>query len=142
MSYSGDVSCQECWEVLQSDPAAQLLDVRTVPEWNFVGLPDLSGLGKRAITIDWQQFPSMQVNPRFVEAVDEAIASVGGDKQTAIYCICRSGVRSISSAVALTGAGYKSAFNIVGGFEGDRNEAGHRGQLGGWKYQGLPWVQN
>ena len=61
--YAGDISAAEAWERLEADPAAQLVDVRTVAEWNFVGLPDLAPLGRRAHTIEWQNFPGMAPNP-------------------------------------------------------------------------------
>ena len=66
MSYAGDVSCTQCWETLEEDNKAQLVDVRTVPEWNLVGVPNLGRVGKKLITIEWQQYPSMKINPEFV----------------------------------------------------------------------------
>jgi rhodanese-related sulfurtransferase len=56
--------------------------------------------------------------------------------------ICRSGARSAAAAAALTGAGYRNAWNVAQGFEGDRDDEGHRGTVGGWKAVGLPWVQS
>jgi len=141
MSYAGDISCEDTFLRLKENSKAQLIDVRTLPEWTFVGVPDLSNLSKQAHTIDWQQFPTMQVNQEFISAVESALAGAGGGKDDEVYCLCRSGVRSIAAAEALTAAGFTKAFNVLAGFEGDRNEEGKRGMIAGWKHDGLPWMQ-
>jgi ABC-type Na+ transport system ATPase subunit NatA len=46
MKHAGDISCRECWQMLQADKSAQLVDVRTSAEWNFVGVPVLRDLGR------------------------------------------------------------------------------------------------
>ncbi len=135
--YAGDLSAQEAWDLLQSDPAARLVDVRTTAEWNFVGLPDLGPLGREAELIEWQSFPSMQQNPNFVAQADQA----GADKSAPILFLCRSGARSRDAAIAATRAGYGRAYNIAGGFEGDLDGERHRGGKNGWKASGLPWKQ-
>ena len=141
MTYAGDVSCKECFSALQQNEHAQLVDVRTMPEWIFVGVPDLQEIGKKVHTVEWQQFPTMQINAEFVEKVEVNIKGAGADKNDEIYCLCRSGVRSISAAQALTAAGYKKAFNVTSGFEGDHNHEGKRGAVAGWKFDQLPWRQ-
>jgi len=141
MSYAGDVSCSECWQALKENKTAQLIDVRTIPEWNFVGLPNLEQASKRVIPVEWQQFPNMQINPQFVQIVEQELQAVGADKSSQVYFLCRSGVRSISAATSLAAAGYKNAFNVVGGFEGDKNHESHRGKVSGWKHDNLPWMQ-
>lgn len=142
MSYAGDVTCKECFSALQEDSTAQLIDVRTGPEWTFVGCPNLASIGKKVHTIEWQRFPTMQINTEFADVVDAALAHVGADKDSKIYCLCRSGVRSISAAEALTRAGFLKAYNVVGGFEGGHNHEGKRGMTSGWKFDGLPWGQH
>ena len=136
--YAGDLSVQDAFALLKADPAAHLVDVRTQAEWNFVGLPDLSGLGREVTLIEWQMFPTMQVNPDFVAATTEAI---GANKDAPVLFLCRSGARSRSAAMALTAAGYTRAYNVAGGFEGDLDGTRHRGQKNGWKAAGLPWRQ-
>jgi rhodanese-related sulfurtransferase len=136
--YAGDLSAAEAWALLQSDPRARLVDVRTTAEWNFVGLPDLSSVGRDVGLVEWQVFPTMQVNPSFVAQTEEA---VGADKDAPVLFLCRSGARSRSAAVALTRAGYARAYNIAGGFEGDLDGERHRGHRNGWKAAGLPWKQ-
>lgn len=139
--YAGELSVQEAWSLLATEPKAQLIDVRTAPEWVFVGLPDLSPLGREVKRIEWQTFPSMAANPDFVATVTQAVARSGGDRDTAILFVCRSGVRSRSAAIALTDAGFTRAYNVSGGFEGDLDGEGHRGGKNGWKASGLPWRQ-
>ena len=137
LDYAGDISAAEAWERLKSDPKAQLLDVRTVAEWNFVGLPDLSALGRRVLCVEWQNFPSGGQNPGFVIEAGQALA----DPRAPVMVICRSGARSRAAAIALTAAGFTQAFNIAGGFEGDTDNQGHRGSVNGWKAADLPWRQ-
>ena len=133
MPYKGDVTPLEAAERLASNPNSVLLDVRTLPEWNYVGVPAVD----RLLTIEWQSFPTGAVNPNFVQQVEDA----GVPKSSEILAICRSGVRSIAAAEALTAAGFGSAYNVLEGFEGDKDGNGQRGKLGGWRFHGLPWQQ-
>ena len=138
MSYAGDVSPTEAWQGLVQDPKAVLIDVRTQPEWNFVGIPDLRSLGKKTGFVCWQVYPQMQVEPEIVARVEQL---TGGDSSATLSFIWRSGARSRSAAQALTAAGYSKCFNVAGGFEGDVDSQGHRGKSNGWKASNLPWVQ-
>lgn len=135
--YAGDVSPEDAWSALSSDPSAQLVDVRTRAEWNFVGLPDLSSVGKQAMLAEWQALPHMAVNDGFVDEIVQG----GADREAPLYCLCRSGARSRAAAIALTAQGFKTVYNISGGFEGDPDAHGHRGEVNGWKADGLPWRQ-
>ena len=136
--YAGDLSADEAWTLLKGEPKAQLVDVRTQAEWNFVGLPDLSSVSRDVHLVEWQMFPTMQVNPAFVAATE---AAAGVSKDTPVLFLCRSGARSRSAAIALAQAGYTRAYNIAGGFEGDLDAERHRGGKNGWKAAGLPWKQ-
>ena len=139
--YFGDVTVGDCWTALSEIPGAVLVDVRTMAEWTYVGIPSLDSLGKATILAEWQSFPSMQVDPNFAPALAERIEGEGGSRATPIYFLCRSGVRSIASAKALTNAGFSHCYNVLDGFEGPPDESGHRGRRAGWKAEGLPWVQ-
>lgn len=132
-----NVAPRKTWEALQSDPKAQLVDVRTDAEWNYVGLTDLSAAGKQPVLIPWQLFPSMAVNELFVAQMREA----GFTPEHHIYFLCRSGVRSLAAAREMEAAGFPNVFNIADGFEGPPDEARHRGRVAGWKADGLPWGQ-
>lgn len=136
--YAGDVSPQTAWEILTDDPSAVLVDVRTDAEWKYVGTPDLSGVGKEPLLVPWKLFPEMEQNETFVEAVEAA----GIGRDDTILLICRSGQRSASAAAALTERGFQRCYNVAEGFEGDKDDEGHRGSLGGWKVRGLPWAQD
>ena len=125
------------WEALRKDPKAQLVDVRTDAEWNFVGLPDLSSAGKQVVPIQWQVYPTMARNAAFADQLKEA----GFTSEHHIYFICRSGQRSHAAAQAAQAAGFPSAYNVAEGFEGGVDADGHRGTATGWKAAGLPWRQ-
>lgn len=135
--YAGDVTPQEAWEVLQKDEEAILVDVRTLPEWSFVGVPDLSQLGKNVVLLSWRIYPGMAVNGDFSNQLQKVVAK----KDTLIFFICRSGHRSMDAATEFTRYGYSCCYNIAGGFEGDVDAKGHRGNLNGWKLANLPWGQ-
>lgn len=135
--YAGNLSPKEAWELLSSDPKARLVDVRTMPEWTFVGVPDLKSLDKQLYFIPWQLHPNMQQNPEFADQV----RSSGVEHDDPLLFICRSGGRSRMAAIAMTGQRFTRCYNVTFGFEGDHDAAGHRGKENGWKVDGLPWVQ-
>ncbi|WP_373087923.1 rhodanese-like domain-containing protein [Sneathiella sp.] len=136
-TYAGDITVQETWETLKKDPDAILVDVRTNAEWAYVGLPDLSPLGKKVYPISWVLFPDMSRNTNFIDDV----AASQPNRDAPIFFLCRSGVRSIAAAEAATQAGYKNSYNVLDGFEGSPDQDGHRGRLGGWKAADLNWKQ-
>lgn len=137
-AYAGDVSPTYAYEVLKAEPDAVLVDVRTRAEWAFVGVPDLSDLGKMAAFIEWKRYPDMSQNDGFLTDLDKLM---GDKRDAAVFFLCRSGARSQAAATAATEVGYARAFNIEDGFEGPLNPARHRGSAGGWKAEGLPWAQ-
>lgn len=141
MTFAGDIDPQEAWEMLKGNPAAQLVDVRTAAEWAFVGVPDLSPLGRTLVRAEWQMFPSMQRNPEFETMAAQRIKASGGNESAPVLFICRSGARSRSAAQAMAAAGFNACFNVASGFEGDLDATKHRGASNGWKFDGLPWVQ-
>jgi rhodanese-related sulfurtransferase len=129
LPYAGALLPTEAWQLMQQ-AGAKLVDVRTRPELEFVGsVPD-------SIEIEWNMWPDSVRNPEFTAQLAE---QVPGDAITLF--ICRSGARSHHAASAATAAGYAQSYNVLQGFEGDKNEAGHRNTLGGWKVAGLPWIQ-
>lgn len=135
------ISVGDTWSRLESDPASVLIDVRTAAEWTYVGLPDLSPLGKKPALVEWQSFPDNRPNSDFVGRLAEALASLRADQGTELFFLCRSGVRSLRAAQAMTAAGYTRCRNVADGFEGPLDAGRHRGTVSGWKAGGLPWVQ-
>jgi rhodanese-related sulfurtransferase len=139
-----EVDPAEAYRLLESNPETALIDVRTRAEWAFVGLPDLSALGRPVWPVEWVAFPSMAQNPDFTS--DLATRS-GGTLPARLFFICRSGSRSMAAArmVAATLAEQglmAHCTNVAEGFEGDLDQEGLRGGVSGWKARGLPWRQN
>jgi len=134
MTYAGDLSPRQAWDLLNGDEKAVLIDVRTKPEWAFVGVPDLSALGREAAFVEWVFYGGGR-NPEFLEQVRAAVAD-----DAPLLFLCRSGVRSVAAAEAATVAGL-TAYNVLEGFEGNLDADQHRG-AGGWKSAGLPWRQS
>ena len=127
-----NLSPRQAWDLLQQDTGAVLVDVRTKIEHAFVGHP----VG--AIHIAWKEAPDWRLNPAFVAEVEKRVP----DKKAPVLLLCRSGQRSLEAAAVLEQAGFVRLINIVDGFEGSLDQQQHRGQLGGWRYEDLPWAQS
>lgn len=134
--YRGDVSALEAWETLREEPRAQLVDVRTEIEWTRVGVPDLADVGRSPVFVEWQRFPDMAFNTRFLEEVLAGLAERDVRPDTPLLFLCRSGVRSAAAADVLAREGFGACFNVADGFEGGH---GPPGAAPGWKASGLPW---
>ena len=131
LPYVGALLPDEAYEILQSAPGARLVDVRTRAELDWVGhIPD-------AQTVEWSTYPGMKPNPHFIPQLGQVV-----DKEALVMFICRSGVRSHNAAVAATNAGYSVCYNVLEGFEGDKNADGQRNTLNGWRAAELPWEQD
>jgi rhodanese-related sulfurtransferase len=126
--YAGDITPQQAFEWWQRGDAV-LVDVRSDAEREWVGF--VPG----AVPLTWKQWPGMRMNPDFDQGL---MAAAQGDKK--VLLLCRSGVRSIAAARRATELGLE-AYNILEGFEGNPDQRGQRGHLGGWRYHGLPWRQ-
>jgi rhodanese-related sulfurtransferase len=135
------VSVEDAWQRLTSDPASVLIDVRTRAEWTFVGLPDLSTIGKQPVLMEWQQFPTNLVDPDFANRLTSMLDQAGVGKDSTLLFLCRSGGRSLMAARAMSSVGYTRCLNVAHGFEGGLDPERHRGQADGWKARSLPWVQ-
>jgi rhodanese-related sulfurtransferase len=129
LPYAGAVLPAEAHALMQA--GAKLVDVRTEAELHYVGAVPGSE------TIEWSSFPEGQRNPDFLEQLAKATR-----KDQPVMFLCRSGVRSHHAAVAATEAGWTEAYNVLEGFEGDKDANDHRGTVGGWRKAGLPWVQS
>jgi len=128
LPYAGALTPAEAHALMQA--GAALVDVRTEPELAYVGsVPD-------SVDVEWQIYPG-RPNPDFLQQLAAAVP-----KDQPVMFLCRSGARSNAAANAATRAGWKEAYNVLEGFEGDKDAAGHRSSVGGWRKAGLPWVQS
>jgi rhodanese-related sulfurtransferase len=128
LPYAGALTPSEAHELMKS--GAKLVDVRTKPELQYVG--KVPG----ALAVEWQTYPGGKPNPEFI---GELAASTS--KDDAVMFLCRSGARSHGAAEAAMRAGWKETYNVLEGFEGDKDSAGHRNAVNGWRKAGLPWTQ-
>ena len=128
--YQGELTPKEAFELWQQAPGAKLIDVRTRAEWDWVGrIPG-------AVEIEWNQYPGGGRNPHFLAELKRQV-----DPEALVMFICRSGVRSIGAAAAASEVGYNNCYNVLEGFEGDKDANGQRNRIGGWRKAGLPWHQ-
>jgi rhodanese-related sulfurtransferase len=131
LPYGGALLPREAYELMQKAPGARLVDVRTRAEWDYVGrIPG-------SVQIEWQTYPGSRPNPNFLNELQSQT-----DKQQLVMFLCRSGARSHAAAAAAAQAGYSQSYNVLEGFEGDKDASGHRNAVGGWRVAGLPWVQS
>lgn len=130
LAYAGALTPLEAYYLSQHAPGAILVDVRSQAE------RDLVGIIEQAVTIEWQTYPGWQANPYFITQLKAAV-----DPEALVMFICRSGNRSGQAAMSAQTTGYSESYNILEGFEGDKNDHGQRGQKSGWKFAGLPWQQ-
>ncbi len=130
-AYAGGVPPQMAWKLFSSRQAL-LVDVRSGEERKFVGhVPD-------SLHVPWASGTSLTRNPRFVRELE---AKTGG-KDAVVLLLCRSGKRSALAAEAAAKAGFTQAYNVLEGFEGEIDDHQHRGVADGWRFHGLPWVQD
>lgn len=131
LPYGGALMPAEANELMRSAPGAKLVDVRTRAEIDWVGrVPG-------AVEIEWASYPGMKQNPNFLAALEQQV-----NKESLVMFLCRSGHRSHAAATVATQAGYANCFNILEGFEGDRNPGNQRNKSNGWRVAGLPWEQS
>ncbi len=126
--YAGALLPAEAYTLMQQ--GARLVDVRTKPEFSYVGRVPGS------VLVEWQTYPGNVANPDFLAQLREAVQP----GETLMF-LCRSGHRSHDAAAAAAQAGWPDSYNVLEGFEGPKDAEQHRGTLGGWRKAGLPWVQ-
>ena len=131
LPYAGAVTPAEAHAILQLTPVARLVDVRTRAELDWVGrVPG-------AVEIEWAQYPGMLRNDNFAMQLRHQV-----DPECLVFFLCRSGVRSDSAARLAAELGYGSSYNVLEGFEGDKDANSQRNRIGGWRFSGLPWMQS
>ena len=142
-AYAGDITPLDAWKMLSDNPHAVLVDVRTGAEWRFVGVPDLSSIGREVVYIEWNTSDGKR-NENFLAELQDRIPPLDADAadkgERPVVFLCRSGNRSIGAAEVATAAGIAPSYNMLDGFEGHLDAHGHRGETG-WRAVGLPWKQ-
>ncbi|WDD94603.1 rhodanese-like domain-containing protein [Burkholderia sp. FERM BP-3421] len=133
LNYAGALSPAEAFELLQLEPGARLVDVRTRAELDWVGRP-LIGDGQY-VHLEWTRYPGGVPNPEFLAQLQAAVTP-----ETPVLFLCRSAARSKLAAVAAAQAGFVKAFDLLEGFEGAKDGQGHRKTVEGWCYHKLPWI--
>jgi rhodanese-related sulfurtransferase len=141
IGYAGDMLAAEAFRLLSETGSARLVDVRTKAEWAYVGVPDLSVMNKVPLLLEWQIYPSMEVDANFADRLSKTLGESSATKDGVLVFLCRSGVRSRQAAIAMTSAGWGPCLNISDGFEGPLDPSNHRNSVGGWRASGLPWRQ-
>ena len=133
LPYAGAVTPSEAYSLVQDAAGVKLVDVRTNAERDWVGRVALPQ--DRHLAIQWSLYPGGTPNPDFLEQLSQA-----AKKNDVLLFLCRSGVRSRHAARLATEHGYANCFDILEGFEGDKDATGHRKTVGGWCCAGLPWI--
>ena len=139
----GDVTPTEAMKMVLADTNHTfIVDVRTRPEYVFVGHPTMAyhvpaktWTGKAYEKKGKLHYETV-TNPAFEK---DLLAKFNPETDTLIF-MCRSGKRSCQGAEKAIKAGFKpeKIFNMLGGFEGDKvgcKLSAFHGQrkLGGWK---------
>ncbi len=129
LDYAGAVTPPEAWQLVVSRAAA-LIDVRTAAEFKFVGRVPQS------VNVEWRgEDPAPRA--KFIDDLRRI-----ADPDAPLLFLCRSAVRSDAAAAAATEAGFTRVYNVLEGFEGQRDAAQQRGHINGWRRAGLPWIQD
>jgi len=136
MEYKRNVLPKMAIDRLNANPEAVLIDVRTSAEYKYVGFPENS------ILIPWFDEPDLNSDPlAFCEAVNNHLSDRSDILSTELILICRSGFRSNEALKCLQSNGFTCVSHVASGFEGDLDENDHRGNLNGWRNDGMPWSQ-
>lgn len=119
----------EAWTLFNAGEI-ELVDTRTLAE------RDLIGYVPGSVSIEWYDYPAKKRNDGFLDQLRARV-----EDRRPVAFLCRSGVRSQHAAVLATANGFAAAFNVLEGFEGDKNAQGQR-VINGWRVAGLPWRQD
>ncbi|MFC5472580.1 rhodanese-like domain-containing protein [Paraherbaspirillum soli] len=133
LPYAGALTPSETFALIQADHAAILVDVRTAAERDWVGRVAIPEAQHAAV--QWSLYPGGVANPDFLSQLAQI-----AEKGTPLLFMCRSGVRSRHAATLATGHGYSNCYDILEGFEGEKDADGHRKNVNGWCKAGLPWI--
>jgi rhodanese-related sulfurtransferase len=132
-----EVNPKEAYAIMQNQENAVLIDVRSTMEYEYVGHP------LNAKHVPLKEPPEWEIPMDYIESVRELLQkqSIQGF-DAHLLMLCRSGARSALAAEMLINEGYTNVYNVLEGFEGDKDENGHRNTINGWRFHGLPWEQS
>ncbi|WP_300550821.1 rhodanese-like domain-containing protein [Roseovarius sp.] len=141
------ITAADAGRVLADHPNVALIDVRTPSETMLIGHPTLAAANIPSKFVDPELafdpkkgVYKMVDNPDFVAEAKAWLASDAASNVDTLLIMCRSGSRSAAAIDKLVKAGVDvTLYNVVDGFEGDKNEAGVRA-VNGWRNAGLPWT--
>jgi len=153
----------EAYDMLNTLPDTFLIDVRTRPEYQYVGhpykayiFPYMFFTNNFAQVDEKYEYQLSQKNKAFLEEINKVFK-----KTDNLLIISRDGTRSALAAKDLVNDGFKNIFDVVDGFEGpefptveDNHRHKYYRQLGkrnkiqgflqrrhyGWQWWGLPWT--
>lgn len=133
LPYSGALTPQESYALLQANPKIKLIDVRTDAERDWIGKPHLAA--EQQFAVQWTLYPGGKPNPDFLSQLAQVAA-----KDDILLFLCRGAVRSKAAAKLAAEHGYANSFDVLEGFEGSKDAEGHRKNVDGWCKAGLPWI--
>ena len=137
MSYKRNLLPQMALERLKANPDALFVDVRCKAEYKYVGYPENS------VLIPWTDEPTWEPDHDvFAQLVLKELSERQNILDTEVILICRSGFRSNEALKCLENKGFNKVSHVASGFEGDLDENDHRGNLNGWRLDGMPWSQS
>jgi len=135
-----EVDPKQAYDILQKTDDALLIDVRSMMEYQYVGHP------LDALHIPLKEPPEWETSSDFVKKLEIALQQQFPDKKALsdlpLLLLCRSGARSALAGEKLINSGYTNVYNVLEGFEGDKDKNGHRSTINGWRFHGLPWEQS
>ncbi len=127
------LSPQDCYQLLKQLPNCILVDVRTKAEIDWIGKPIMPH-ENQYMHIEWLFYPGSAQNENFITSLKKI------SQDTPLIFLCRSGIRSKMAVQLAIDNDFKHPIDVIGGFEGQRDNHGHRKTIDGWCYAGLPWV--
>jgi rhodanese-related sulfurtransferase len=133
LPYAGALTPQEAYALLQENPQVKLVDVRTTAERDWIGRPNIAP--EQHVAVQWNLYPGGAPNPDFLPQLADAVG-----KENILLFLCRGAVRSRHAAKLASENGYANCYDILEGFEGEKDGEGHRKNVNGWCHAGLPWL--
>lgn len=121
----------------------KVIDVRTPEEYAFIGHPEMAWNIPFAFVTYQRKDGKTEYGPKMNADFVAEVKTIAGLTDT-LLLTCRSGDRSARAVDKLATAGFKNAYTIIDGFEGDKvKDPGNvfygKRMRNGWK-NSAPWV--